>query len=175
MGLATTLWAAGTAATIGGQLYAAEQAAQAQEYNAQIAEQQAEVERQHANIEAARQRRDTQKLLSTQRARYGASGVAFTGSPLEVLSETAEDAEYDALLTEWVGRMRGGYYDAEAGMRRRSARSERIGSYIGAGTTFLSSVGNLALAGGIGSGTTKSAKSAFSVYKGSPMGMVRYT
>jgi len=144
MGLTTALWAIGTAAAVGGQLYAGYQAAQAQEYNARVAEQQAKVERQRGKIEADRQRRDAQRLIARQRAGYGASGVAILGSPLEVLSDTAEEAEYDALLTEWGANTQAGFYETEAKQRRKSARGQTFGAFLGAGSTFLSSSYNLA-------------------------------
>lgn len=137
MGLTTTLMAIGTAVAVGGQLYAGSQAAKASEYNAQLADQQAMNERQRGQIESDRQRRDAARLASRSRAKIGKSGVTATGSPLEVIADNAEEAEYDALLTQWSSNTRASAFTAQGVQDRRSTSNSRIGSYIGAGTTFL--------------------------------------
>ena len=82
--------------------YAAQQAQSARqqaewaEYNAYLAEQEAAVNK-------SKKERETERLISAQRARYGKSGVQLTGSPLEVIAETAIEGEYDALTLEYEG------------------------------------------------------------------------
>ena len=69
--------------------YASLQAGKAQakmaKYNAAVAMREAEASRQAAAYEEKQQRKQTEKLLSKQRAAYAKAGVQFTGSSLLVM------------------------------------------------------------------------------------------
>lgn len=71
--------------------------AEAQQRNADIIKQQAVAEQQTAIINAHRERQDFRRLEAIQRARIAKSGVVESGSPLEILSETAGLAELSIL------------------------------------------------------------------------------
>jgi hypothetical protein len=88
----------GTAVTVGGGLMAANAQRQqglemqkAENYNAQVARQTAEATRVAGQFEVDKQRRENARFLGTQRARMAASGVTFSGSPLDVMSDTLAD------------------------------------------------------------------------------------
>jgi hypothetical protein len=74
-----------------------------------------ETERQTASQEAMF-RKQTKKFMGDQRTAYGASGVTQEGSPIDVMAETAGQAEYDALQLRNEGLFRAGQYRREAGM-----------------------------------------------------------
>lgn len=108
------------------------------EYNASLLEYQAEVSRKTAKYEEARLRRVAGRVKSRQRALYAKAGVTFEGSPLEVMKETAAEAETDALMIRYAGETRATGSEMEAISRRWEGRlAERTG-YIAAGRTILS-------------------------------------
>ena len=122
--------------------YAQGQAAsQAARYNARVAEQQAESARQAAAADAETRRRQLDRVLGTQRARYGASGVIPSeGSPLLVMMESEEEAALD------VARVRHGGAAAAHGLglestilRRQSAQARRQG-YLSGTSALLTGV-----------------------------------
>ena len=49
------------------------------------------------------QRRSSRRQIAAARAKYGAAGVALTGSPLSVLGDLSSQAEEQALLTRYGG------------------------------------------------------------------------
>lgn len=97
-----------------GQYQAGEAAEEAGHYNAEVARRQATIVRGRATFEAAKQRDMTHKLLATSRARAGASGLGFGGSPLEVMAATAQEAELDARAIEYGGELEAVGYESQA-------------------------------------------------------------
>lgn len=77
------------------------------------------------------------KLISSQRAATGASGVALEGSPLLVIAETSEDAKLDALAIRYSGTEAAVMASARAAADRLSARAARTAGFLGAGTSLL--------------------------------------
>jgi len=82
-------------------------------------------------------RRRVDRQQSTTRTAIAKSGVTASGTPLNVLAESAANAEIDALNAR---------YEAfnEAASLRRSGREAQKASYIKAGSRLLSSFGSLA-------------------------------
>jgi len=114
---------AGTTATAYGQYQAGQSQKKLAEYNAALA-------KREADIEADRFKREKVTLASRMRAGYGAAGVQMSGTPLEVMDQTAKDIESDIALTRWKG-------DVEAGLYRYKGRvAGRSGTWK-AGTTLL--------------------------------------
>lgn len=87
-------------------------------------------------IEADRIRREGRKLMGRQRAAYARAGVAIgTGTPLQVLMDTAETIELDALRAKYGA-------DVEAQRTRtegRIVRSQSIMGALGTGGQMLGS------------------------------------
>ncbi len=84
--------------------------------------------------EADEFRRNTSRLLATQRARSGASGtVAGTGTNLDLAEDTAAEAEFQRLKI-----LSGGKADASRLERRATGKRIRAGATLlrGAGQTF---------------------------------------
>jgi hypothetical protein len=128
---------AGTAVSVAGQASAASQQRKMGEYQAKVAEKQAIETAQAAEFEAGKERENTRKLLSMQRARYANAGVTFEGSPLLVMEQTAADAELDAQAIVWGGGVRAGGYQSQAGMSLWEGNTLYQAGMIKAGSTLL--------------------------------------
>lgn len=87
-------------------------------------------------VEADLRRRKGGRLLSTQRARYAASGVEMMGSPLLVMDETIREAEADAAMI-----MLKGTEEAEA--YKSAASGQFMEGLMAGGTTLLTRAGGL--------------------------------
>jgi len=115
--------------------------------NATIAGWQAQDATQRGQIEEQRQRLATARLRSSQRAGMAANGIEIdSGSPLDVLMDTAQLGELDALTIrsnaerEAYGfRSQSGNLMAQAGLTTMAGRNAATAGYIGAGSTLLSS------------------------------------
>jgi len=106
-----------------GQYESARQQEKWAEYNAALSKHEAEIETQ-------RMEREKLKLLSRQRAAYSKAGVQLTGTPLEVMEETAKEVERDILLTRYSGAIGSKAYQARGAMARQRGMWE-------AGSTLL--------------------------------------
>jgi hypothetical protein len=121
---AVAVAAAGTAVSVAGAQGQANAAARAARSNARIAQRDAETEARLAERDAqvaqyaatqeeralafdvAQQNRAKARLLGTQEALIGASGVEFGGSPLLVAIETAQEAELQIESARFESRLR---------------------------------------------------------------------
>lgn len=119
----TALGTIGTAVSTVGALSAGRAEAGASQFNADAARQEA------ASREAA-QRTAAQRQLGSIRAGVSKSGATMEGTPLMVLSESAANAEIDALNTRYSGQREGALYDSRA-------RNARTAGYMRAGTSLL--------------------------------------
>lgn len=93
------------------------------DYNARVAEQNAVYSRQQAVEEERRSRVVSRKFLGDMRASYGASGITLEGSALDVLGESAANAELDALTIRSGGEAKYASYQNEAGNERLAGRN----------------------------------------------------
>jgi hypothetical protein len=132
-------------------------AAEAARYNADIARQESQMIESSGALDASRQRKATARLIGTQKAAYAGAGVELTGSPLDVMINTAAEGELDAKIIEYntkvraVGAMSQADYD-----ERLAGIYERSGAFK-AGSTLLTSGAQLG-AGYIGYGSKPPAK-----------------
>jgi Zn-dependent metalloprotease len=114
--------------------------------NATIAGWQAQDATQRGQIEEQRQRLATARLRGAQRAGMASNGVEIdSGSPLDVLMDTAQLGQLDALTIrsnaerEAYGlRNQQSNLTAQAGLTRMAGRSAQTAGYISAGSTLLS-------------------------------------
>jgi hypothetical protein len=86
--------------------------------------------RQEAQARENAQRTAAQRQLGSIRAGVSKSGARMEGTPLAVLSESAANAEIDALNTRYSGQREGALYDSRA-------RNARTAGYLRAGTSLL--------------------------------------
>lgn len=126
------LAAVGTAVSIAGSLQQAEAAKQAHQFNAQQAAYQARIAREQAAIASENHRKSAVRKLGSIRAGYAAAGVATEGSPLEVLSESATNAERDRILIEKEGEARARGYMSDRSLSLSSAAHATNAGYLSA-------------------------------------------
>lgn len=110
----------------------AQQQKSAAKYNQKVAENQAVSARQEAAANADMQRRKSAKTIGSMQAAYGASGVTSEGSPLEVLEESARNAELDRLSILWSGETRAMGYQATANLEGSRASNAMASGLLSA-------------------------------------------
>jgi len=125
--------------------------AQAAQTNATIARNNASGAQRAANANEEASRRKSAYALSQQRAAIGQSGVAFEGSPLDVLGQSAGNAELDALNIRYQGQLQATNYlnqglmqEAQAGAAQQSASNAEDAGSLGVATSLLSGAGKVA-------------------------------
>lgn len=127
-----------------GQVQAGEAAQRAYEFNANQAEQNAA----QAQLIAAQDERQTRilgrKALGSMRAAYGASGVTLEGSPMDVLAESAAQAELDALNIKFSGETKATNLRNQAKILRYQGGQAKSAGYLSASATLLNAGGDLA-------------------------------
>lgn len=97
------------------------------EYNAQVAEAQ-------GKYNAERQQDRARRLLAQGRVNIAKSGIQVSGSPLDVLTDNAMNAELDRLAI-----LRSA--DSKAAMSRMEGSAAQQAGYFGAATSLLSGAG----------------------------------
>lgn len=113
-------------------------------YNAAVAANQAIAAQQSAAFDEEQHRTKLAKLLSTQKANYGASGVdPNTGTPLQVMADTAAQGELDALAIRYGGAVGAARATSQAELDKMQAKSARVAGYYGAGTSLLTGASRL--------------------------------
>ncbi|TXG77625.1 hypothetical protein E6Q11_02530 [Candidatus Dojkabacteria bacterium] len=120
------------------------------QYNADMNQRAADQTRATAAEEERRLRIQSRKQLGDIRANYGASGVGLEGSALDVLEESASNAELDALTVRHAGETRARAFEAQANLERFRGRNARTAGYLGAATTLLKFGGGAAASYGGG-------------------------
>jgi hypothetical protein len=140
MAAAAALGAAGGVVQAVGAIREGNAANAAAQYNANVAQQNAQQVRAQAEEEARRNKAIAKKQIGSMRAGYAASGVTLEGSPLDVLAESASNAELDSLTTRHSGEIRAQSFDSEARLERfrgtnalTSSRISAAGALLGAG------------------------------------------
>lgn len=120
-----------------------EAAYEAHQYNAKVARENAKVARDQGAEEERRVRVQGRKVLGDIRANYGASGITG-GSALDVLADSAANAEMDALTVRRNSEIRAYQFDQEAEMESRGASSSRTMGRISAAASLLGGAGSIA-------------------------------
>lgn len=116
--------------------------AKAAEMNAQMNEQNAVLTEAQAREEERRQRIFARKQIGEMRANYGASGVTTEGSPMEVLEESAMQAELDSLNIRYAGAARSAQYRNQAKLQRFYGKEAKLGGYLSAAGSLLGGAGS---------------------------------
>lgn len=119
--------AVGTGISVIGAIQGGKAESQAAQYNADSA-------RAEAQARENAQRAQAQRQLGMIRANVSKSGATMEGTPLAVLSESAANAEIDALNTRYSGQRESALYSARG-------QNARTAGYMRAGTSLLSSAG----------------------------------
>ena len=109
---------------------------------ARIAEQQGAYAKLAASADAETRRRQLDRVLGTQRARYGAAGVIGSeGSPLLVMMESEEEAALDVARVRHGGTIAAHGLQIEADMLRRQGQQARRQARLAATGALLQGVG----------------------------------
>ena len=90
----------------GGSLLSGIQGFQAGKAQAKLARQQAELERRNADYAARSEADRSRRYRAAQLAAYGKSGVTMSGTPGDVLAQTAIQQEKDILAIRYGGELR---------------------------------------------------------------------
>jgi len=107
-------------------------------YNANIAAQNAVVSEQQGVAAVEAQRRDAARSIGRMKALYGASGVqSDSGSPMDVLADSAASAELDALTTQYNYKLKGLGFMDQASLDRQNASNATTAGYINATSAVL--------------------------------------
>lgn len=119
------------------------------EYNAQVAQQQAKAEMMRAQFEQRRQAEEGARRSSSLLAAMGASGaVPGTGAPLLIEETQAQQSDLESQMIGYEGMLRASRASSEALLARsqadiygKRASSAAWGGAIGAGSSFLTGLG----------------------------------
>ncbi len=115
-----------------------EQQAQAEEFNIGVARQEQKISIASRKLEKTRERKRARTFLSRQQALTAKSGVTLSGSPLDVMRDTAEELELDILIGDINASIEQSRLESEVGTREIQADEIRRAGKIRAGTTLLS-------------------------------------
>lgn len=106
-------------------------------YNAKVAKNNAISAQRIGRAEEMKQRRDAYRRMGAMRAAYGAAGVNLTGSPIDILADSAMEEELDALTIRYNYNSQAQGYQSQSMLDRRRAQSALYAGGFEAGTTLL--------------------------------------
>lgn len=90
-------------------------------YQRQVNEQNARASREAAQAKVVNQRRQLRFTQGTQLARLGGMGALAEGSPLDIMGQTAGQAEYDNMVTEYEGEVQAIQFQQQAALNKYQA------------------------------------------------------
>ena len=128
----------GTAISAAGTFMSAQQQSEATDYNADVANQNAQMAEDKAAYDAKMHNQEVRRILATQRALYGKSGVSSeSGSPLLVMDDTVKQGAMDALAIRYGGDVAAAQERSKANLYKMQGKNIMTAGAIGAGTTLL--------------------------------------
>jgi hypothetical protein len=140
----TLVAAIGTAISAAGSISAGTAQQNAEKYNAEVDQNNAIQARQAAFSQEQASEQQTTSRLGQQKADYGASGVDVnTGSPVDVMTDTAAKGRLDALTLRYGGQVRAQADQEGASLALYQGASDATAGYIGAGTSLLTGAGKV--------------------------------
>lgn len=127
-----------------GSIYSGQAAGAAADYNAMVAQQNAMIAQQQGEVASQAQQRDAARKIGSMVANYGASGVQTdTGSPLDVLAESARMATLDNLTLKYNYDLKARGFMAEATLDQMKAKNARTSGYLNAATDVADSASKM--------------------------------
>ena len=112
-------------------------ARQVAEYNAQIAENEAILLQREKTAEEANLRRQSERLLGTQRVAVAKSGIQMSGSALQALADTYFSRERDAARIQYASSVQQVQKESEAALSRAQGKATAYGYKIQAQQSLL--------------------------------------
>ena len=95
-------------------------------------------------IEAADKRREARRLLAAQQVAFAGAGVDPTlGTPLDVLGDTAAEAELIALRAQFGRETQASAIETGGQQAQQAGRQQSVGSFARAGGTILGGAASL--------------------------------
>lgn len=123
--------------------------AQADRYNGEIATQNAAIATSQGEAAAQAQQRDAERQIGRGVAAYGASGVSVdSGSPTDVLADSARSAMLDNLTVRYNATLRGTAYKDQAALDTTEAANDTTSGYLNAASSVVGALGKAYGAGG---------------------------
>lgn len=112
------------------------------QYNAAVATRNAGIARDQAGADAAAQQRLAVQKIGAARAGYAASGVTAEGSPLDVLSMSAANAELDKQNILYKGELRAMGYKESGALDLARGKAAATKGFVNAGAALFGAAGN---------------------------------
>lgn len=137
----------GTAISAGGALMEGQQQKQMADMQAKADEQQARAEAQSAAFEQSQEKHKQDLLQAAARAQVGASGVATTGSPSEVLAANARQNQLDLKAIQYGSQLKQNSLNTQADIARYGGQQAQTASIFKAGSNLISGIKSVKFGG----------------------------
>ncbi len=111
---------------------------------ARITDQQAQAQRNRAQFEIAQQRRQQRDALGRQVAQAGSQGTALTGQPIDLLADSAKQAELALQAIRFESEITARNLENQVELTRFTGRRQREAGLFRAGTSLLSGASKIA-------------------------------
>ena len=138
------LLAANTALSTIGAIREANVADATAKAQARLTDQQAQAQRNRAQFEVAQQRRQQRQALGQQVAQAGSQGTALIGQPIDLLADSAKEAELALQALRFESEVAARNLEKQADLTRFSGRRQREAGLFKAGTALLSGASTIA-------------------------------
>lgn len=139
----TALVVGGATLSAVGSIAQGEGAAEMGRLQDQAYQQQADNEATASAFETMREKRKQELAAASARAQVGASGVAVSGSPSEVMIAQASEDQLDLDAIKYGSTLRQGQLRTQGKIARFSGKQQQVAGYIGAASNFVSGVSQL--------------------------------
>ena len=106
-------------------------------YNAKVSKNNAISAQRIGKAEEMKQRREAYRRMGNMRAQYGAAGVNLSGTPLDILADSAMEEELDALTIRYNYASQGQGFTSQSMLDKRRAQGSLYAGGFEAGTTLL--------------------------------------
>lgn len=134
----------GTGMNAYGQHQQGEASADAARYNAEIDLFNAQQARVQGQVASEAQARQARKTVGSMVANYGASGVQVdTGSPMDVLVDSARQAALDNLTIKYNAEMQARNYETQADLAYKNASASHTAGNMNAFSSLFSGFGKM--------------------------------
>lgn len=116
--------------------------ADAAEYNEAVAQRNARAVTEQTTNDIQDKRAQNRRVLASMRAGFAQNGFEMAGSPMDVMTDTIFEQEYDVAKLKFEGKMKAEGYKEKAVLFDMEADAARTAGFIGLATGILSGAGN---------------------------------
>lgn len=120
-----------------GAMAQANAAAATHDANKQLQERQNQIQIMSGAYKAQAKEREMKVMLGEQRAGFAANGIALSGTPLNVIEESAEEGALDVAAIRWGARLEGDNSLYQAKIEGMNAKNAKAAGVIGFLTPVL--------------------------------------